>query len=86
VIEHHLDVGSASPLKQQFNAVSPAFKNLMYGEIGRLLELGVIEKLNSARSSPMRLVVKPGKVRLCLDTRKINTRTYPIPSIDGSAV
>ena len=35
----------------------------------------------------MRLVVKPGKVRLCLDARKINECTrkdaYPLPSIEG---
>ena len=87
LMEHHIDVGDAKPIKQRFYPVSPAVEKLMYGEIDRMIDLGVIEKSSSAWSSPMRLVVKPGKVRLCLDARKLNTCTkkdaYPLPSIEG---
>jgi len=87
LLEHHIDVGDAKPIKQRFYPVSPAVEKLMYSEIDRMIELGVIEKSSSSWSSPMRLVVKPGKIRLCLDARKLNACTikdaYPLPSIEG---
>lgn len=87
LIKHSIDVGDAKPIKQRFYPVSPAVEKLMFGEIDRMLELGVIEPSTSAWSSPMRLVVKPNKVRLCLDARKLNSVTkkdaYPLPNIEG---
>lgn len=86
-LKHHIDIGDAKPVKQRFYPVSPAVENLMYKEVDRMLSLGVIEPSVSAWSSPMRLVVKPNKVRLCLDARKLNLVTkkdaYPLPSIEG---
>lgn len=37
-----------------------------------MLDLGVIEESKSSWSSPVVLVQKPGKVRLCIDSRKLN--------------
>ncbi|XP_017478435.1 PREDICTED: uncharacterized protein K02A2.6-like [Rhagoletis zephyria] len=86
-IQHHIDVGEAKPVKQRFYPVSPAVEKLLYNEIDRMLQLEVIEPSVSAWSSPMRLVVKPNNVRLCLDARRLNEVTkkhaYPLPSIDG---
>lgn len=86
-LEHNIDIGDSKPVKQRFYPVSPAVEHLMYKEIDRMLSLGVIEPSVSAWSSPMRLVVKPNKVRLCLDARKLNLVTkkdaYPLPSIEG---
>ena len=87
LITHSIDVGTAKPIKSRFYPVSPAVEQLMYGELDRMLELGVIEPSTSSWSSPMRLVVKPNKVRLCLDARKLNIVTkkdaYPLPNIEG---
>ena len=87
LIEHVIDVGDSKPIKQRSYPVSPAVEKLMFQEIERMLSLGVIEESASGWSSPMRLVVKPGKVRLCLDARKLNGATkkdaYPIQSING---
>ncbi|XP_065368079.1 uncharacterized protein LOC135960632 [Calliphora vicina] len=87
LIKHLIDVGEARPIKQRFYPVSPAVEKLMFTEIDRMLTLGVIEPSNSPWSSPMRLVIKPNKVRLCLDARKVNSVTkkdaYPLPSIEG---
>lgn len=87
LIEHDIDVGDAKPIKQRFYPVSPAVEKLMFQEIDRMLALGVIEESSSAWSSPMRLVVKPNKIRLCLDARKINQVTrkdaYPLPNFEG---
>lgn len=87
LIKHNIDVGSAKPIKQKFYPVSPAVERLIFQEIDRMLSLGVIEESSSPWSSPMRLVLKPNKVRLCLDARKVNSLTekdaYPLPNIDG---
>lgn len=87
LIHHSIDVGDAKPIKQRYYPVSPAVEKLMFAEVDRMLEQGVIEPSTSAWSSPMRLVIKPNKVRLCLDARKVNSVTkkdaYPLPSIDG---
>lgn len=87
MIQHHIDVGDAKPFKQRFYPVSPAVEKLLYKEIDRMLELDVIDPSESAWSSPMRLFLKPNKVRLCLDARKLNDATkkyaYPLPIIDG---
>lgn len=87
LIKHSIDVGNANPIKQRFYPVSPAVEKVIFKEIDRMLSLGVIEPSNSAWSSPMRLVLKPNKVRLCLDARKVNLVTkkdaYPLPSIEG---
>lgn len=88
LIEHVIDVGSNKPIKQRFYPVSPAIQDLMYAELDRMLELGVIEESMSSWNSPVVLVRKPGgKIRLCLDSRKLNSITvkdaYPLPHIDG---
>lgn len=87
LLTHDIDVGSSRPIKQRYYPVSPAVEKLMYQEIDRMLALGVIEPSSSPWSSPMRLVVKPNKVRLCLDARKVNQVTkkdaYPLPSMEG---
>lgn len=79
LIKHEIDVSDAKPIKQRFYPVSPAVEQLMYQEIDRMLSLGVIEPSTSPWSSPMRLVVKPNKVRLCLDEEKliaVTKKTY----------
>jgi hypothetical protein len=87
LFEHKIDVGNSSPIKQRHYPVSPAIEKLMVEELDRMLELGVIEESTSSWSSPVVLVRKPGKVRLCLDSRKVNAVTvkdaYPLPQIDG---
>jgi len=80
-------VGSAKPIKQRHFPVSPAVEKAMYTEIDRMLQLGVIEESQSAWSSPIVMVSKPGKVRICLDCRTVNSFTekgaYTLPQING---
>ncbi|XP_065361991.1 uncharacterized protein LOC135955566 [Calliphora vicina] len=88
LIEHVIDTGTARPIKQRYYPISPAREKVLCQEIDRMLQLGVIEvSENSPWSSPGVLLVKPGKVRFCLDSRKLNDVTtkdaYPIPNIDG---
>lgn len=69
--------------------VSPAVQALMYKELDRMIALGVIEESQSACSSSIVIVQKPGKnmEKLCLDSRKVNKMTkkdsYPLHHVDG---
>lgn len=88
LISHHIEVESSRPIKQRHYPVSPAIQKLMFTELDRMIELGVIEESCSPWSSPIVLVRKSnGKSRLCLDSRALNNVTvkdaYPMPKIDG---
>uniref|UniRef100_A0A1I8PPQ6 Chitin synthase n=1 Tax=Stomoxys calcitrans TaxID=35570 RepID=A0A1I8PPQ6_STOCA len=63
------------PVKQRHYPVSPVIQKLLFDELDRMIELGVIEPSNSSWSSPVTLVRKETKNRLCLDARKVNART-----------
>lgn len=86
-LEHHIDTGNADPIKSRHYPLSPPRQEEAYQEIDRLLNMGVIEESNSPWCSPAVLVRKPGKVRLCIDSRKLNAVTkkdsYPLPHING---
>lgn len=71
------------PVRQFPYVMSPKTQSLVAVELKRLLDLGIIERSNSEWSLNCVPVIKPNKVRLCLDARKINERTvrdaYPLP-------
>ena len=48
ILAHEIDVGENRPIKQRHYPVSPAIEKLMYAELDRMLQLGVIEPSNSA--------------------------------------
>lgn len=87
LVEHNIDTGNAEPVKQRYWPYSPAMQSLVYSEVDRMLEVDVIEESESPWNSPVILVKKPGKVRLCLDSRKVNALTkkmaYPLPHMEG---
>lgn len=71
------------PVRQFPYVMSPKTQELVAVELQRLLGIGVIERSNSGWSLNCVPVIKPNKVRLCLDARKVNERTvrdaYPLP-------
>jgi RNase H-like domain found in reverse transcriptase/Reverse transcriptase (RNA-dependent DNA polymerase)/Integrase zinc binding domain/Integrase core domain len=84
LIHHIIDTQNALPIKQRYYPVSPQIQKQMKEEIDRMLALDVIEESFSPWSSPLVMVKKPnGKIRLCLDSRKLNSVTkkdnYPLP-------
>lgn len=87
LVEHIIDTGNSEPVKQRHYPYSPAVQKLVFEEVERMLRMGVVEKTNSPWNSPVCLVRKPGKNRLCLDSRKVNALTvkdaYPLPHIEG---
>lgn len=87
-LQHRIDVGNATPVKQRHHFVSPAILQILYSEVDSMLSRGIIEESRSAWSSPVLVVKKPdGKKRFCLDCRAVNKLTvkdaYPMPIIDG---
>lgn len=83
LVEHCIDTGDAKPIKQRYYPISPAIEKHLCGELDRMLSLGVIEEAPSSPwSSPTVVIVKPGKIRMCVDSRKLNSVTikdaYPI--------
>lgn len=88
ILQHKIDVGESPPIKQRYHFVSPAIKAVLYSEVDKMLEQGVIQESKSAWSSPVLVVKKAnGKMRFCLDCRAVNKVTakdaYPMPIIDG---
>lgn len=86
LIKHSIDTGSATPIKQTQYIISPYVQKDVHAEIDRLLSIGAIFPCSSPWNNPMICVRKPnGKVRLCLDARKLNAVTakdaYPQPQL-----
>ncbi|XP_055543099.1 uncharacterized protein LOC129728674 [Wyeomyia smithii] len=85
--EHKIVLGeewkNKPPVRQFPYVMSPKTQELVAVELNRLLDLGIIERSSSDWSLNCVPVIKPNKVRLCLDARKINERTvrdaYPLP-------
>lgn len=88
LIKHYIDTGDARPIKQVQYTMSPYIQKDVHTEIDRLLEIGVIIPCkSSAWNNPMVAVRKPsGKIRLCIDARKLNEVThkdaYPIQQMN----
>lgn len=87
LLTHRIDTGTAEPIKARSYPVSPNVQQLMFDELDRMLQLGVIEPAESPWNSPVVLVRKPGKNRLCLDSRRLNSVTkklaYALPNINN---
>ncbi len=87
LLTHTIKTFSSTPCVSKPYLYSPAIEAKVHKEIDRMLDIGVIEKSKSAWMNPMVVVTKPdGSLRLCLDSRQINSVTipdgYPIPNIN----
>jgi len=87
ILKHKIDTKGQYPPKQRFYPIAPAILKEMDKEIDRMEKLGVIEKSKSPSSNPLVVARKPnGKIRLCLDSRKLNEITvkdaFPLPLIN----
>ena len=87
VLEHDVDVGDATPIKQRPYRVSPQRAEIIRKEIDYMLQHDLIEPCQAEWSSPVHLVEKPGgSPRFCIDFRQVNAKTkcdtFPLPRID----
>lgn len=85
-VQHIIDTGDSRPIKQRYYPISPHNQKIMDRELEDMLAQGIVERSNSAWSSPVVLVKKPdGSVRFCVDYRKLNQVTkrdaYPLPYV-----
>lgn len=75
-IQHDIDTGDCKPICQRPYQYSPEIEEKMKSEIERWLNLGYIEPANTDWRHPIVPVIKKnGKIRLCLDARKLNAVT-----------
>ena len=87
IVKHNINVGDATPIKQQPYRVPLSKKCLIDEEVEKLLVKEIIRLSISPWSSPIVLVSKPdGSIHICIDYRKGNSVTkkdaYPLPRID----
>ena len=86
VTEHSIDlVPGARPFKSAPYRAGPKARELEEAEIKKQLEAKVIEPAQSEWGAPVLFVPKKcGKLRFCVDYRKLNSMTikdaYPLPS------
>ena len=86
LLEHTINTGSSKPLKQPPRRVPLAFANEEKLVIEQMERQGIIRKSKSPWASPIVLVRKKnGKVRPCIDYRRLNSVTendaFPLPRI-----
>ena len=77
------------PFKEQYRWIPPGLYEEVKAHLKEMLEVGAIKPSNSPWASPVVLVrKKDGKLRFCIDLRKLNERTvkdsYSIPRIQDT--
>ncbi|XP_068206239.1 uncharacterized protein [Palaemon carinicauda] len=87
ILEHDVDVGEASPIKQSPYRLNPFKRDIAKDEVKYMLDHGLVEPSFSPWSSPVVLVKKEGgEHRLCFDYRKVNSLTktdsFPLPRVE----
>ena len=87
VTSHKVVTTTETPIRQRGYRTPQAIKEKVQHEINNMLELGVIEEVNSAYASPIVAVTKPnGDIRLCTNYKALNkitvTDPYEMPRID----
>lgn len=75
-IEHSIDTGTATPVKQRMRRTPLDFVQEEESHLQTMLKAGIFEPSSSEWASPTVLIRKrDGKVRWCIDYRKLNSVT-----------
>ena len=78
--EFKINTGDARPIAQRPYMTANSLKTGVEEELNWLLERGFIEESCGEWASPIVTVRKPnGKIRICVDFRKVNAVTTPLP-------
>jgi RNA:NAD 2'-phosphotransferase (TPT1/KptA family) len=86
-VEHRIDTGDARPVKDRMRRTPLSFADEEVGLLQKMLKAGVIRPSTSDWvSAPVLVRKRDGKVRWCVDYRKLNDVTikdqYPLPLIE----
>lgn len=86
LLQHRIYTTSQVPIKQKPYRLSPVKQQVMEEQLEQMLREGIVEPSHSSWASPVVLVPKKnGKLRFCVDYRKVNAITendaYPLPNI-----
>ena len=87
LVKHHIDLTNYTPFKDKYRRIPPHLYEEVRSHLKEMLDLGAIRKSQSSWSSPIVLVrKKDGKLRFCIDLRKLNQRTvrdnYSLPKVE----
>ena len=88
LIKTNIQLTTDEPVRSKPYPIPYATRDIINEEVGKMLELGVIEPSNSPYAAPIVLVPKPdGSIRFCIDYRKLNSVTVfdsePIPDVEA---
>lgn len=86
-VKHRIRLLDETPFKERPRPIHPCDREAVRQHLRELLEAGIIRESESPFASPIVVVKrKNGKIRLCVDYRKLNMRTikdaYALPNIE----
>ena len=89
LVKHHIELTDPIPFKESYRRIPPQMYDEVKAHIQEMLDLGAISHSNIPWSSAIVLVrKKDGRLRFCIDLRKLNKRTvkdaYSLPRIETS--
>ena len=88
LVKHHIKLTDPVPLKEAYRRIPPQMYDEVKTHLQEMLDLGAIRPSNSPWASAIVLVrKKDGRLRFCIDLRKLNNRTvkdaYSLPRIES---
>ena len=88
LVKHHIKLTDPVPFKKAYRRIPPQMYDEVKTHLQEMLDLGAIRPSNSPWASVMVLVrKKDGRLRFCIDLRKLNNRTvkdaYSLPRIES---
>ena len=88
LVKHHIKLTDPVPFKEAYRRIPPQMYDEVKTHLQEMLDLGAIRLSNSPWASAIVLVrKKDGRLRFCIDLRKLNNRTvkdaYNLPRIES---
>ena len=88
LVKHHIKLTDPVPFKEAYRRIPPQMYDEVKTHLQEMLDLGAIRPSNSPWASAIVLVrKKDGRLRFCIDLRKLNNRTvkdaYSLPRIES---
>ena len=88
LVKHHIKLTDPVPFKEAYRRIPPKMYDEVKTHLQEMLDLGAIRPSNSPWASAIVLVrKKDGRLRYCIDLRKLNNRTvkdaYSLPRIES---